>query len=48
MKTKWLIADVTRVGSIDRAERAFFGVVVSGCVFSPIQVIFVAGNHFVV
>ena len=41
MKTEWLVADVTAVGSIDIAERAILGVFMTGCVFWPIQVIFV-------
>ena len=46
MKTEWLVADVTAVGSIDRAERAILGVFVAGRVFWPIQVIFVVGPPF--
>ena len=44
MKIEWLVADVTAVGSLDRAERAILGVILTGCVFSPIQVIFVVGE----
>ena len=33
MKTVCLVADVTAVGSHDRAERAILGVVVAGRVF---------------
>ena len=33
MKTEWLLADVTAVGSIDRAERAILGVFMTGPVF---------------
>ena len=44
MKTEWLVANVTAVGSIDRAERAILGVFMTDRVFWPIQVIFVAGE----
>ena len=33
MKKEWLVADVTAVGSLDRAERAISGGIVAGCVF---------------
>ena len=38
MKIEWLVANVTAVGFLDRAERAILGVIVAGCVFLPIQV----------
>ena len=45
MKTEWLVANVTPVGSPDRAERAVLGIIVS--VFWPIQTVFVAREpHF--
>ena len=44
MKTEWLVANVTVVGSIDRAERAIWGVFMTGRVFWPIQVILVVGE----
>ena len=40
MKTEWLVADVTAVESIDRAERAILGVFMTGRAFWPIQSIF--------
>ena len=33
MKIEWLVADVTAVGSLDRAERAILGPIVAGRVF---------------
>ena len=30
VKTKWLLADATAVGSFDRAERAILGLIVAG------------------
>ena len=33
MKIEWLVADVTAVGSPDRAERAILGVILAGRVF---------------
>ena len=30
MKIKWLVVDVTAVGSLDRAEQAILGVIVAG------------------
>ena len=44
MKIKWLVADVTPVGSPDRAERAILGVDVGWAFFSPIQVVFAFGG----
>ena len=34
MKTEWLVADVTVVGSLDRAKRAILGVVVAELVLA--------------
>ena len=48
VKIEWLISDVTVVGYPEIAERANLGGIVAGRVFSPIQVIFVIGGHFVV
>ena len=31
MKIKWLVTDVTAVGSHDRAERAILGMILAGC-----------------
>ena len=42
MKTKWLVADETSVGSPDRAERDIFGVILDA--FWSIQATFVAGE----
>ena len=36
MKTEWLVADVTAVGSLDRAEHAILGAIVAGRVFAHI------------
>ena len=30
MKVEWLVTDVTAVGSLGRAERAIFGVILAG------------------
>ena len=38
MKTEWLVADVTAVGSPDRAEHANFEVILA--VFLPIQAVY--------
>ena len=39
MKIKWLVANVTSVGSPDRAERYILGIILD--VFWPIQDVFV-------
>ena len=44
VKIKWLVTDVTAVGSLDRAECAILGVVCGWACFWPIQVIFVVGE----
>ena len=41
MKIEWLVADVTAVGSLDRAECAILGGDCGWAYFWPIQVIFV-------
>ena len=41
MKIEWLVADVTAVGSLDRAGRAILGGDCDWACFWPIQVIFV-------
>ena len=46
MKGKWLVVDVTAVGSLDRAKRAISRVILAGVCFWPVQVIFVVGEHF--
>ena len=37
MKIEWLIADVTAVGSLDRAEHAIVDVIVAGRVFGQFR-----------
>ena len=44
MKIKWLVADVTAVGSLDRAERAILGVIMVGSVFDQFRSFFVVGE----
>ena len=46
MKTEWLVADVTDVGPIDRAERGtcYFGGVCGWACFWPIQDTFLAAE----
>ena len=34
MKMVWLVANVTAVGSLDRAERAILGMIVAGMVLA--------------
>ena len=46
MKIEWLVADVTAVGSLDRAERAILGVDFDCVCFWPIQVMFVVEEPF--
>ena len=48
MKIEWLVADVTAVGSLDRAERAILGVIVAGRVFGQFRSFLWSGSHFVV
>ena len=48
MKTEWLVADVTTVGSLDRAERAILGVIVAGRVFGQSRLFLWSGSHFAV
>ena len=43
MKTEWLVADVTTVGSSARAERNICEVILAEQ-FLPIQLVFVAGE----
>ena len=33
VKIEWLVANMTAVGSLDRAKTAILGVIVAGCVF---------------
>ena len=44
MKVEWLVADVTAVVSLDRAERAILGGDFDWACFWPIQVILVVGE----
>ena len=37
VKIEWLVADVTAVRSLDRAERAILGVILAGCVFGQFR-----------
>ena len=46
MKIEWLVANVTAVGSPDRAGRAISEVILAGRCFWPIQAVFVAGEPF--
>ena len=48
MKIEWLVADVTAVGSLDRAERAILGVIVAGRDFGQFRSFLWPGSHFVV
>ena len=48
MKIEWLVADVTAVGSLDRAERAILEVVLAGRVFDQTRWLLLSGSHFVV
>jgi len=48
VKIEWLVADVTAVGSLDRAERAILGVIVAGRVFGQFRSFLYSGSHFVV
>ena len=41
---EWLVADVTAVGSPDRAECVILRVILAGRVFWPIQAVFVVGE----
>ena len=40
MKIKWLVTDITAVGSPDRVKRAILGVILAGRFFRAIQAIF--------
>ena len=48
MKIEWLVADVTAVGSLDRAKCAILGVIVTGLVFDQFRSFLWSGSHFVV
>ena len=47
MKIEWLVADVTAVGSLDRAKHANLGVIVAGGVFGKSRSFLWSGSHFV-
>ena len=47
MKIEWLVADVTAVGSLDRAEGTILGVIVAGRVFDQFRSYLWSGSHFV-
>ena len=47
MKIEWSVADVTAVGSLDRAERAVLGVIVAGPVFVQFRSFLWSGSYFV-
>ena len=48
VKIEGLIADVTAVGSLDRAERTILGMIVAGRVFGQSRSYLWSGSHFVV
>ena len=48
MKKEWLVADVTVVGCLDRAERAIVGRVLAGHVFGQTRSFLWRGGHFAV
>ena len=48
VKIEWLVANVTAVGSLDRAERAILGVIVAGRVFGQFRSYLWLGSHPVV
>ena len=48
VKIEWLVADVTAVGSLDRAERAILGAIVAERVFGQSRSCLWSGSHFVV
>ena len=45
---EWLVADVTAVGSLDKAKRAIYRVIVAGRAFGQSRSFFVVGEPFVV
>ena len=47
MKIEWLVADVTAVGYLDRAERGMLEVIVAGCVFGKFRSYLWSLSHFV-
>ena len=47
MKNEWLVADVTAIGSLDRAERAILGEIFTGRVFFQLRTYLWSLSHFV-
>ena len=47
MKIEWLVDNVTAVGSLDKAERAILGVIVTGRVFGRSRSYLWSGSRFV-
>ena len=47
VKIEWLVADVTVVGSLDRAKRAILGVILTGHVFGQSRTYLWSLSHFV-
>ena len=47
MKINWLVADVTAVGSPDRAEHAILVVILAVRFFGQFGLYFLSGSHFV-
>ena len=48
VKIEWLVADLTAVGSLDRAERGILEGIVPGCILCQIRSYLWLGSHFVV
>ena len=48
MKVEWLVANVTAVGSPDRAEHVILGMILAGRVFGQSRSYLWLGSHFVV
>ena len=48
VKIEWLVADVTAVGSLDRAECAILGMIMARRVFGQSRSYLWSGSHFVV
>ena len=47
VKIEWLVADVTAVGILDRAEGAILGIIVAWPVFVQSRSVLWSGSHFV-
>ena len=45
VKIKWFVANVTAVGSPDRAEHAILGVILTGHVFGQSRSLLWSGSH---